>query len=304
MKLITTFISAFLFFTLLQAQEKFIKTSDGVDLYVNVKGKGIPCLYIHGGPGSGSYWLEKFTGELLEQHFQMIYLDQRGVGRSTSPQDKNYSMDRMVKDFEEVRTALGIEQWLTLGHSFGGILQMGYVTSKPNSIAGMLFINCSLSMNESFENSWLPKALELVGKDAPAVCFDKTLSIYQRMLAIMPVLNQKGEFWKIFYADEENSRKMEGTYWNIKSWNNDQSEYILTVPEYWNDYRQFCPKINQPVLFHYGTTDWSVGPEHYKGVKFPNMLLWGSEVGHMPFMENKADLEKAIVEFIKRYPSL
>jgi len=103
-----------------------------VDLYENVKGKGTPCLNIHGGPGSGSYWHEKFAGDSLEQHFQMIYLDQRGVGRSTSPNDQNYSLDRMVKDFEEVRILLGIEQWLTLGHSFGGLLQMGYVISKPN----------------------------------------------------------------------------------------------------------------------------------------------------------------------------
>lgn len=71
----------------LQAQEKTILTSDSVSLYVNVKGKGTPCLYLHGGPGSGSYWLEKFFGDYLEQHFQMIYLDQRGVGRSTSPLD-------------------------------------------------------------------------------------------------------------------------------------------------------------------------------------------------------------------------
>jgi len=69
----------------LKAQEMNIMTSDSVSLYVNVKGSGTPCLYLHGGPGSGSYWLEKFFGEYLEQHFQMIYLDQRGVGRSTSP---------------------------------------------------------------------------------------------------------------------------------------------------------------------------------------------------------------------------
>ncbi|MDD5047097.1 MAG: alpha/beta fold hydrolase, partial [Bacteroidales bacterium] len=107
----------------LNAQERTILTSDSVSLYVNVKGSGTPCLYLHGGPGSGSYWLEKFFGNYLEQNFQMIYLDQRGVGRSTSPRDGNYSMDRMVCDFEEIRQALGLSQWLTLGHSFGGILQ-------------------------------------------------------------------------------------------------------------------------------------------------------------------------------------
>lgn len=301
MKTIFAFISTLFFLTLLQAQEMHIKTSDSVDLYVTVIGKGTPCLYVHGGPGSGSYWLEKFAGDSLEQHFQMIYLDQRGVGRSSSSIDQNYSMDRIVQDFEEVRIALGIKQWLTMGHSFGGLLQMGYVTSKPNSIIGMMFINCTLSMNESFENSWLPKALELAGKDAPAICFDKSVSVYERMLVIMPVLNAKGEMWKIFFAREENSWKMNDTYGNFNSWNSEQSENILEINEYWYDYRQFSAEVKQPVLFYYGTTDWAIGPEHYKGVKFPDMMLWGSDVGHMPFLENKEDLMKTICKYQKLF---
>ena len=88
-----------------QAQEREILTSDGVKLYVKVKGTGTPYLYLHGGPGSGSHWLEKFFGDYLEQHFQMIYLDQRGVCRSSSPKDNNYSLERMILDFEEVRGA-------------------------------------------------------------------------------------------------------------------------------------------------------------------------------------------------------
>ena len=129
------FLFLILNFALLSnAQVHHIITSDSVDLYVTVKGEGTPCLYIHGGLGSGSYWLEKFFGDSLEKHFRMIYLDQRGVGCSTSPKNKDFSMDRMAKDFEEVRQALGIKQWLTLGHSFGGILQMGYIERYPQSI--------------------------------------------------------------------------------------------------------------------------------------------------------------------------
>ena len=75
------------------AQEQHFITSDSVNLYVKVKGKGIPCLYIHGGPGAGSYWMEKFSGDLLEERFTMIYLDLRGVGRSTSPANKDYSIN-------------------------------------------------------------------------------------------------------------------------------------------------------------------------------------------------------------------
>lgn len=281
-----------------QAQEKILKTSDNVELYINVKGTGIPCLYIHGGPGSGSFWMEKFMGDFLEQHFQMIYLDQRGVGRSSSPSDNNYSMDRMIQDFEEVRKSLGIKKWVTLGHSFGGILQMGYVQRFPKSVNGMIMINCTLSLNQSFEYSWLPKAIELAGEQVPAICYNKNSSVYERMLAIMPVLNEKDMMWKIFFNSKDDSKKLNETYRDFTAWNSHQSEHILEYNDFWNDYRHWTKKMKQPVLFYYGKTDWSIGPEHYKSADFPNMLLWGSDVGHMPFLENKSDLENAILQYL------
>lgn len=106
-------------------------------------------------------------------------------------------------------------------------------------------------------------------------------------LAVMPVLGQKGEMWKIFFNNQEASWKMNETYREFESWNSDQSEQILALDEYWSDYRTYAEKVSKPVLFYYGNTEWAIGPEHYLGVKFPEMILWGSEVGHMPFLENK-----------------
>lgn len=285
----------------LVAQEQYVTTSDSVQLYVHVKGEGLPCLYIHGGPGSGSNWLEVFMGDSLEQQFRMIYLDQRGVGRSTSPADNNYSPERMVKDFEEVRLALGIKQWLTIGHSFGGVLQMAYVQHHPEVIDGLMLVNCTLDMNDSFGNSWLPKAMALLGDETPAVCNDTTVSVYRRMLAVMPVLGQKGEMWKIFFNKQEDSWKMNETYSTFESWNGDQSEQILEYDAYWQDFRKYSALVKQPVLFYYGETDYAIGPEHYKGVRFPEVLVWGSPVGHMPFLEDKADLMKAISQYKTTY---
>lgn len=284
--------------SLVQAKEQIILTSDSVQLYVNIKGEGAPCLFIHGGPGGGSYMLEAFMGDSLERHFQMIYLDQRGTGNSSSPKDNNYSMDRMIRDFEEVREALKINQWLTMGHSFGGLLQMGYVISKPNAIQGLIFINCTLSMNDSFGKSWIPKAIEFAGTGVPAVCLDTTMTVLKRMMTIMPVLNERNIRWKMFFASEENNRKMNESFSHYKHWNGDFSDKGLEVADYWNDFKKYTPGINQPVLFYYGKQDWAIGPEHYKGVLFPNMILWGSEVGHMPFLENKEDLMKAICSYL------
>lgn len=284
-----------------QAQEREITTSDNVKLYVKVKGTGTPCLYIHGGPGSGSYWLEKIFGDYLEQHFQMIYLDQRGVSRSSSPKDNNYSLDRMIQDFEEVRKYLGITDWLTIGHSFGGILQMAYVEKHPQSVKGMIMINCTLNMKESFLNSWIPKAAEFAEVNYTLPQTDSPDLILNKMMEVSKVMGEKKVRWKMAYSSQKNDSLMNSSYKKIPNWNNDFSSKALSIKDYWYDYTPETPKIKIPVLFFYGRTDWMVGTKHYMNIKFPNMILWGSNVGHMPFLENRNNLEKAINKYISKY---
>jgi proline iminopeptidase len=280
-------------------QVKHIITSDGVDLYVTVKGNGPPCLYLHGGPGSGSHWLGKFAGDSLEKHFQMIYLDQRGVGLSSSPQDKNYSMDRMVNDFEDVREALGISQWITLGHSFGGLLQMGYIMRHPSSVKAMIMINCSLNMELCYKSSWCPKACEFLGINDRQYFEDQSIPLHTRWDSLISSLNNSDMMWKMGFASREDMELMNSTYGELPSWNGDFGEVAMTMDDYAVDFTNATESVKVPVLFFYGTRDWMIGPEHYKGAGFPDMMLWPSDTGHMPFLENKADMIEAINCFMK-----
>lgn len=279
------------------AEERFITTSDGVNLYVKVEGTGEPCLYLHGGPGSGSYWVEKFFGEQLEKQFTMIYLDQRGVGRSSSPSDKNFSMERMALDFEEVRQALGYVTWITLGHSFGGILQMGYLEHYPQASKGLIMVNCTLDINESFCESWSPKAAEFLGINDLPGCANDTIPLMDRMNSHIYELKQKDLFWKMGFGTKEAETLLDATYSEIPGWNFDFGNAAFDYRDYWKNFSQATATVNVPVLFFYGTRDWMVGPEHYKAMKFPKVLLWKNDGGHIPFMESKEDLEKAIIAY-------
>ncbi len=281
-------------------KELVVTTTDSVRLYVKVKGEGPYLLYLHGGPGAGSYWLEKFSGDFFERHFTMVYLDQRGTGRSTGPSNGDYSMKRMVEDFEQVRKALHVDRWLTLGHSFGGILQMGYADLAPGAVDGMLMLNCTLSLDDSFENGWLKKAGKLLGKNERAFLKNDSLSCLEKLGIAAGKLEEKNLRWKIFYASPESDAEMNRSYGEIPDFNTDFANRSFSFPEYFRDYRPFSAEINIPVLFFYGRNDWAVGPKHYRKVHFPNMLLWKSDVGHMPFLENREDMQKAVLAFGKR----
>ena len=51
----------------------YFTTSDHVRLYVRVTGEGKPCVFVHGGPGSTSYYFEAFAGApILARQMQMV----------------------------------------------------------------------------------------------------------------------------------------------------------------------------------------------------------------------------------------
>lgn len=283
----------------LTAGEKTITTSDGVKLYVKVEGRGTPMLFLHGGPGSASLWFEKLSGDFMEQHFTVVYLDQRGVGRSGSPADDNYSMDRLAKDFEEVREALGFESWLTLGHSFGGILQMGYSERYPEAIKGMIMLNCTISLKESACESWLPKAAEFVGEQYS--CEGDSLPMPQRMNEFGGKLREKDIFWKMGSGDAGTFDALDKISAEIENFNYDLGRYAMNYPDYWEDFKPLTAKMYMPVLYFYGKTDYMVGPEHYKTLAFSNLMLWESNGGHVPFIEDKVGLEKAILAYLRKH---
>jgi proline iminopeptidase len=84
-------------------------------------------------------------------------------------------------------------------------------------------------------------------------------------------------------------------------YNHDEENSIMSVREYFGDFKKATAKVTAPVLFFSGKADWMAGLNNYKGVAFPHMMLWRSDVGHVPFVENREDLERAIAQYQKKY---
>lgn len=295
-------MTVFCFSTIvLSAQERRVITSDSVSLYVKVKGKGIPCLYIHGGPGSGSYWMEKFAGPMLEERFQMIYLDLRGVGRSGSPSNADYGMMRMISDFEEIRKELGISQWVLMGHSFSGTLLTGYAMEKPEALMAMMMFNSTLNLEESITTSWIPESLSVLSLDEKEAFGSEMLSMHEKMNRVFGLLHEKDLVWKLAFSSPEQEARMNASFGEVPNWNGDFSSVGLSHPDYLKNFKPYTREIKLPVLYFYGTRDFTIGPNHYKGLLFPNLMLYEAEVGHVPFMDDLPEVASAIDSFMAHY---
>jgi proline iminopeptidase len=116
----------------------------GTRLHVDVRGsESAPALlYIHGGPGQGSYDFMRFQGDRLSKQLRVVAPDQRGVLFSDPlPVNATVSEPELVADFEALRAALGIERWAILGHSYGGRLALRYAVSHPDTVRAVVFEN-------------------------------------------------------------------------------------------------------------------------------------------------------------------
>jgi pimeloyl-ACP methyl ester carboxylesterase len=118
--------------------------NNDVTLYVRVAGdpaSGNVLIAIHGGPGMTSDYmlnLEKLAGSDLA----VVTYDQRGVGRSSTPQADpgNYTLAKYAEDLDAVRQAVGVDSVYIFGHSWGGVVTQRYATLFPIHVRSMVLM--------------------------------------------------------------------------------------------------------------------------------------------------------------------
>jgi len=109
-------------------------------LHVEEEGTGIPLVLINGGPGGTHHYFHPWFGRAAE-YARVIYYDQRGTGLSDfEPGEHGYSVEQAVADLDNLRSALGIDQWVLLGYSYGGFLAQYYTTTHPEHVAGLVLV--------------------------------------------------------------------------------------------------------------------------------------------------------------------
>ncbi|GEM84850.1 MAG: proline iminopeptidase [Meiothermus sp.] len=121
-----------------------IAVDDGVEVYLEDTGPlDAPAIVVlHGGPGGSSYTLREGLEEYLEG-FRVLYLDQRGGGRSPAlPEEPGlFTIDALVGDLFHLRDHLGLDSWTLLGHGFGGLLALDYARRSPKTTQRLVLVN-------------------------------------------------------------------------------------------------------------------------------------------------------------------
>ena len=146
-----------------------VELSDGVSLFVHEVGEGFPVIVLHGGPGLDhthmSPWLDPLADEV-----RLLYVDERGQGRSDRVDPASLSLDSFANDVDLLADALGLDGFALLGHSFGAIVATrhaiergtatGYVISGGGDSSDRLLADVETSLaamgeaGEAIADSW------------------------------------------------------------------------------------------------------------------------------------------------------
>jgi pimeloyl-ACP methyl ester carboxylesterase len=96
---------------------RFIEVN-GVSLYVEEHGAGVPVLLMHGFPDSGRLWRDQVPF-LAGNGFRVITPDMRGFGRSGRPAEvAGYRLANVVADVTGLLDAFGVEAAHVVGHDW------------------------------------------------------------------------------------------------------------------------------------------------------------------------------------------
>jgi proline iminopeptidase len=117
----------------------FLKTPSQHLVYIEESGNpaGIPVLFLHGGPCSGTKPDHRrfFNPDV----YRIVLMDQRGCGLSQpfGLLENNTTAD-LIADIAQLRQHLAVKKWLLFGGSWGATLALLYAQQYPHHVSGLI----------------------------------------------------------------------------------------------------------------------------------------------------------------------
>ena len=115
-------------------------TVQGVAVHIVDEGAGTPTLLLHGNPDSSDVWAGVIAR--LGLHYRCLAPDLPGFGRSSFPENFDYSFEGLARFVDELVEEIDITQPLNLVvHDFGGAFGLAWAAKHPQKVRRIAIMN-------------------------------------------------------------------------------------------------------------------------------------------------------------------
>jgi len=117
-----------------RAREHRLSRPDSSELRIESYGRedAPPIILTHGWGANSTEW--DYLKKELAGDFQLIVWDLPGLGRSTRPTNRDYSMENLSRDLEAVLGLTSDRPAILLGHSIGGMITLTFCRLFPEAL--------------------------------------------------------------------------------------------------------------------------------------------------------------------------
>lgn len=308
------------------------KEVGGVAQWLLIRGKSINnpiLLFLHGGPGSAEWPLARYYNVILEEHFIIVYWEQRGAGKTYYGKTSNMNIAQFVSDthdiIEYVKKKLNKDKIFVIGHSWGslvGILAVQkypelfyayvgigqFVTGKENEKLSYRFV---MNMTVKTNNIKAIRQLNKINFPETYGTIDhegkwlKKLRIQRKWLL---------KFGGCIYGEKNNSKwtaqffhTPEYSIWDLIKWVRGNTFSLKTLwPEImrYDLFKQIL-KLEVPVYFFIGRHDYNtpfeLAEKFFHQLEAPKKeLIWFENSAHSPMYEEANKFNDILIKKVRQ----
>lgn len=278
---------------------------DGFKLFVQSVGAehGYPLLVLHGGPGLDhtemSPWLDP-----LGDRFRLLYLDQRGQGRSQRVDPATLSLDRFAADITGLAAALDLRDYAVLGHSYGAFVALTHAIESgaaSHYIISSGTASFTKSAREIEQNLAAFEPVALREHVTQSWAMEPTVKTQADVARLMEMQ------WPFHFASVESDayqRFIAAQAATPPIYSPEVLAYFA-ANEYAIEFEDRLRDIHKPTLIITGEHDRTCTPraarEMHAGIAGSELVIL-PDAGHMTQVEQPQMLFAAIRDFFERHP--
>ena len=177
----------------------YLKTSDGINLYYEKTGSGIPIIFVHEFAGDHRSWEPQVN--FFSRNFTCITYSARGYTPSDVPNDVNmYSQERAWQDIRDLIEGLDLKKAHIVGLSMGGFATLHFGINCPHLALSLCIAGCGYGAKPKYSQN--DEGFSIVSENTAKDILNRGMKIVASEYALGPsrVQFQNKDFngWKKF----------------------------------------------------------------------------------------------------------